>query len=136
MPDIDQSREVNLDQYRLKNRLVLIFAPSSVDASYLKQKKELGGKAYELEDRDIIIVELLESGKSTIGKLPLTNEQQSYLRKEFEIPDDDFTFLLIGKDGTAKLRSTETVSTDNLFALIDSMPMRREEMRMKSSMPK
>ena len=135
MPDIDQSQEVGLDQYRWKNRLVLIFAPSSIDASYLKQKKELAGKAYELEDRDIIIFELLESRKSTIDKLPLTNEQHSYLRKEFEISDDDFTFLLIGKDGTAKLKSNETVSTDNLFALIDSMPMRREEMRRKSSMP-
>ena len=36
--------------------------------------------------------------------------------------------LLIGKDGGVKLRSTEPVSTDELFALIDSMPMRRREM--------
>jgi len=135
MPNMDRSREVGLDQYRWKNRIVLIFTPSSVDASYLKQKKELAGKAHELGDRDIIIFELLESGKSTIDKLPLTDEQQSYLRKEFEVPDDDFTFFLIGKDGTAKLRSNETVSMDNLFTLIDSMPMRREEMRRKSSKP-
>lgn len=135
MPDMDRSREVDLDQYRWKNGLVLIFAPYSVDASYQKQKKELAGKAHELEERDIIIFELLESGKSTIDNLPLTDEQQSYLKKEFEIPDDDFMFFLIGKDGTAKLRSNETVSMDNLFTLIDSMPMRREEMRRKSSKP-
>lgn len=133
MPDMDQSQEVDLDQYRWENRLVLIFAPSSVDNSYLKQKKELAGKSYELEDRDIIIFELLESGKSTVDKLPLTDEQQSYLRREFEVPDDDFAFILIGKDCTVKLRSNQTVSTDDLFALIDSMPMRREEMRRKSS---
>ena len=119
MPDMDQSQEVDLDQYRWENRLVLIFAPSSVDNSYLKQKKELAGKSYELEDRDIIIFELLESGKSTVDKLPLTDEQQSYLRREFEVPDDDFAFILIGKDCTVKLRSNQTVSTDDLFALID-----------------
>jgi hypothetical protein len=133
LPDIEQSRKVDLDQYRWKNRLVLIFAPSSVDDTYLKQKKELAGKSYELQDRDIIIFDLLESGKSTIDKLSLTYEQQSYLREEFEVPEDDFTFFLIGKDGTTILRSNETVPTDNLFALIDSMPMRREEMRRKSS---
>lgn len=31
---------INLDKYRWKNRLVLIFASSSEDNSYLKQKSE------------------------------------------------------------------------------------------------
>jgi len=135
VPDMDRCRELDLDQYRWKNRLVLIFAPSNADDYYLKQKKELAGKAHELEDRHIIIFELLESGKSTIDKLSLSDEQQSYLRQEFEVPEEDFMFFLIGKDGTIKLRSNEVVSTADLFALIDSMPMRREEMRRKLSEP-
>ena len=52
---------------------------------------------------------------------------------EFEVPEDDFKFILVGKDGTVKLRSNQTVSGVDLFALIDSMPMRGEEMRRKSS---
>jgi hypothetical protein len=36
--------------------------------------------------------------------------------------------LLIGKDGGVKLRSSEPVSVKDIFGLIDSMPMRRQEM--------
>lgn len=114
-----------------RNRLVLIFAPSSKEGSYLEQKSKFEGKAGELEDRDIIIIELLKSGISMTAEIPLNNEQQSFLRKKFEVIDD-FVFILMGKDGTVKLRAKEPVSSDDLFSLIDSMPMRKEEMRRKA----
>ncbi|MEO0341702.1 MAG: DUF4174 domain-containing protein, partial [Bacteroidota bacterium] len=44
---------------------------------------------------------------------------------------DSFLFILIGKDGGVKLRSTSVVPLDDLFALIDGMPMRRAEIRRK-----
>ena len=37
--------------------------------------------------------------------------------------------MLVGKDGTVKHRSGEPVEPDELYALIDEMPMRRREMR-------
>ena len=40
-----------------------------------------------------------------------------------------FEILLVGKDGGVKLRSPAPVSTRDLFALIDAMPMRQREMR-------
>ncbi len=41
----------------------------------------------------------------------------------------DFTVILIGKDGNEKLRTQNLLTADKLFALIDAMPMRKEEMR-------
>lgn len=38
-----------------------------------------------------------------------------------------FTFILVGRDGGEKLRSGEVVSAEKLFALIDAMPMRKNE---------
>ena len=124
--------QIDLSEYRWKNRLVLIFAPSIEDSFYLKQKSEFKGKVAELKDRDIIMIELLEAGISTIAEIPLNSEQQSFLRKKFEVIDN-FVFILIGKDGTVKLRAKEPVSSDDLFSLIDSMPMRKEEMRRKAN---
>lgn len=124
-------KQVDLNEYRWKNRLVLIFAPSIEDSFYLKQKSEFKGKVAELKDRDIIMIELLEAGISTIAEIPLNSEQQSFLRKKFEVIDD-FVFILIGKDGTVKLRANEPVSSEDLFSLIDRMPMRKEEMRRKA----
>jgi putative N-acetylmannosamine-6-phosphate epimerase len=40
-----------------------------------------------------------------------------------------FEVILIGKDGGVKKRKTELMTTEELFAIIDSMPMRQSEMR-------
>lgn len=40
-----------------------------------------------------------------------------------------FSLVLIGKDGTEKLRRTTLLPPAELFALVDAMPMRRAEMR-------
>lgn len=41
----------------------------------------------------------------------------------------DFRIRLVGKDGGVKLDSAKPVSCDELFKLIDAMPMRRAEAR-------
>jgi hypothetical protein len=38
----------------------------------------------------------------------------------------------VGKDGSVKLNRQEQTRLEDIFALIDAMPMRREEMRQKS----
>lgn len=54
------------------------------------------------------------------------------LRKRYRVDDKEFLIILIGKDGSEKLRSDTVVSPDKLYALIDAMPMRREETRKKN----
>lgn len=132
MSENSKLNQIDLDIYRWKNRPVLIFASSSEDSSYLKQRSEFEGKADELEDRNIVVIELLKAGKSKMAEVPLTDEQQSLLRKQFEV-FNDFVFILIGKDGTVKLRTEQPVQSDDLFGLIDSMPMRKEEMSRKAN---
>jgi hypothetical protein len=59
----------------------------------------------------------------------LGQERAKKIRSRFQISREGFEILLIGKDGTVKLRSDKPVSSEDLFALIDSMPMRKREMR-------
>lgn len=40
-----------------------------------------------------------------------------------------FQVLLIGKDGGIKMRSARPVAAEDILSLIDSMPMRQQEMR-------
>ncbi|NBF41151.1 MAG: DUF4174 domain-containing protein [Spirochaetes bacterium] len=51
------------------------------------------------------------------------------LRDKYGVDGQQFVVLLIGKDGGVKLRAEEPVTTTELFSLIDSMPMRRREIR-------
>lgn len=133
MPMNNESSRADLGKYRWKNRLVLIFAASREDSFYRKQIDEFEGEMDGLVDRDVIVMDLLDTGQTALGGPPFTHGQQSLLRAEYEVPAGAFELVLIGKDGTVKLRSEGTVSAADLFALIDSMPMRKEEIRMKAN---
>ena len=49
-------------------------------------------------------------------------------KKLTNINDQSLRILLIGKDGGIKYESSRSVSILRLFELIDSMPMRQDEM--------
>jgi hypothetical protein len=51
------------------------------------------------------------------------------LRERYSVGRRQFRALLVGKDGGVKLSSGRAISANRLFGLIDSMPMRRKEMR-------
>jgi hypothetical protein len=51
------------------------------------------------------------------------------LRGRFGVTGNSFAAILVGKDGTEKLRHDAPVTAAKLFATIDAMPMRRREMR-------
>ena len=52
--------------------------------------------------------------------------------KKWKVPAAaKYQFILVGKDGGEKLRADTIIDTKQLFATIDAMPMRREEMKHK-----
>ena len=51
------------------------------------------------------------------------------LRRRLDLPATRFRAVLVGKDGGAKLASDAPIPPQKLFATIDAMPMRRDEMR-------
>ncbi len=55
-----------------------------------------------------------------------------HLRDALNVPDQGFSTLLIGKDDGVRMRSRQLAKTEDLFALIDDMPMRQREMREQS----
>ena len=78
----------------------------------------------ELTERDIT---------QLVVRTPAENPE---IVKRFKLSGAAFTVLLIGKDGGEKLRSHEIVSPETLCQLIDSMPMRQEEMREEATASK
>lgn len=50
-------------------------------------------------------------------------------RHEYDAKTGTFAAVLVGKDGGEKFRSDEPVRPEDLFDLIDDMPMRRREMQ-------
>jgi hypothetical protein len=105
-----------LGSYLWKRRVLLVTAPAPGDPLLAEQRHRFAAMQAGARDRDLVLVE-------AVGKIPGADA----LRKRFGIEPAAFQALLIGKDGTEKLRSDAPLGPDRLFPTIDGMPMRREE---------
>ena len=121
--------EVDLGGYKWKNRLLFVFSPAESHADYKTQKTEIEDQMSEVEDRDLTVFTVLAEGESNIGKSTMSDKASEYLRNQFGIESGQLTVILIGKDGGEKLRSKGHVPMEEIFSLIESMPMRQAEMR-------
>ena len=84
-------------------RILLIAAPSLNDDAYRTQAALLLPALAGLNERDFVV--------------------------QIQFGTTSFSVVLIGKDGGEKLRRTTPLSSEELFAIVDAMPMRRAEMR-------
>ena len=123
--------DLDLDSLRWKNRVLVLFSPSESDPLFQLQKQGLASSAQAVLDRELMILEIVEQGQGRAGNQPLSEKAVQDIRKRLGVETGPFQVLLIGKDGGVKLRSREPVSTKDLFGLIDSMPMRQQEMGSK-----
>jgi uncharacterized protein DUF4174 len=107
--------DTDLAGFKWKNRVLVVLAPSENDPQ-LKEQRTIDAVATDgFSERDLI--EVAEIGA------------ESPLHRRFGIKVSDFQVLLIGKDGHTAAQWAKPVSSEVLYAVIDRMPMRREEMR-------
>ena len=104
-----------------KSRVVLVYCPKSSDADFKMQKKWLSEVGAGILERDLCVMDCVEAD--------LTSEDAAHLKERFRYTPNHFCFWLIGKDGEVKMISGTPVKPEHIFGLIDSMPMRREEMK-------
>jgi hypothetical protein len=121
--------DVDLDQYQWTNRLLFVFAPARREPSFHALHESLAAQKAGITDRNLVVFEVLESELSTENGEPLDAETARLLRERFRVPSGSFSVILVGKDGGVKLDRQDRTSLDEIFALIDSMPMRQSEMR-------
>lgn len=124
-----QIENLELEEYQWENRLLLIFAPSTDMADYQQQLQELEGDEAGLEDRDLKVFHLLREDAAFVDDEKIAQSQVKEMVGRFKVNPRAFTVILIGKDGTEKLRQNVPLSTEELFSVIDAMPMRQREMQ-------
>ncbi len=119
---------IDLEEYKWKNRLLVVFSPSEDYARYQDLEKRLRDQECEIVDRNLLVFHIFESGESRLGTSVINQESVAVLRNRFSAKLGEFTVVLIGKDGGEKLRRGTDVDIAEIFSLIDSMPMRQREM--------
>ncbi|NLI81986.1 MAG: DUF4174 domain-containing protein [Deltaproteobacteria bacterium] len=118
---------LDLTAYRWKNRLLLVFSPSEEFPAFKEFMKHVSEQATGVSERHLLVFSIVNSGLSRMGERVLTPDEAESLRREFGVKGDAFRVVLIGKDGLVKL-SQGVIKLTEIFAVIDSMPMRRQEM--------
>ena len=101
------------------HRLVVIVAepndPRAIQENTALQQDDAG-----LRQRDVVVQKI-------------TPEAARRDRADLGVgPDTTFEVLLVGKDGRVKLRRENLVAPSEITALIDTMPMRQEEMKQQT----
>ena len=104
-----------------KRRVVLVLAPSPQQPGFREQRQLLDAASANLREYDTLVLYRLHG--------ELVASEKTYLRQHYGLQLKVFEVVLIGKDGGAKLRSTHPLNPTALFATIDQMPMRQQEMR-------
>ena len=128
----EEALAMDLLQFQWKNRLLFLFAPNGISPLFKNLQSQIMAQKAEVEDRDLVVFEVLAQGPSRMNTASLDRQQADSIRDHFAVPQDTFRLILVGKDGGIKLKRDVQVDLKEVFGLIDSMPMRQNEMRQKN----
>jgi len=117
-----------MSNYKWKMRPLVVFAESDGSPLLAEQREIVARNRSDLNKRDVVVVWVVGRTLSTeLGPPPSSNATS--LRARYNVSDGEFRAVLVGKDGGEKLSSSKPLAAEKLFATIDAMPMRRDEMR-------
>jgi Domain of unknown function (DUF4174) len=113
----DGSEASPLDEFHWKSRVLVVVAPAG-DAAAEAQRRIYESSAKGMSERSIVLIEALDDG-----------ERSRQIRSHLSADGRRLQVFLVGKDGQTAISSDKPLSADYLFARVDAMPMRRDEMR-------
>lgn len=98
-----------------EKRQLLIFADGITNKDLILQQRWLKADPDGLKERDI-----------EVRYYYADKDKAKFKQKKIKA---DFTVILVGKDGSDKLRETKPLTLTKLYSTIDAMPMRQSEMK-------
>ncbi len=119
----------SMEKHRWENRILIVKTFSEQDPMYQEQLKEFSDSNIDLKERKIVLYEIVGN------KYKMTDYQKLstdiYWQNLQNINEDifDFEVILIGLDGGVKFKKTDILRKEELYSIIDRMPMRSEELR-------
>ena len=117
-----------MERFLWQKRQLVVFAPRLDDARLQQQRRILDAAQAGSEARDVVRWEIVDLTQVSLNGAVKPHLATDPFQRYFKVQSKDFTVLLLGKDGEVKQRWSEPVAAEAIFQLIDSMPMRQQEM--------
>ena len=122
-------------KHQWEERVLIVTASSPTNIGYKSQQQLLTEGKKGMKERNLVIYRLYSDHWVDPNQEMLSQEDADAIYDAYGIEKGTFSVVLIGKDGGVKMRKDDLVSTREIFQLIDSMPMRQQEMRRKAKEP-
>lgn len=114
-----------LESHLWQDRVVVLLTHDVNTPDYIKQVQALSASKDGLIERDILLYHVVQHSYVKQDARVLPHIPASRFMDYFDASRHAFTVMVIGKDGTEKLRKHTFITTDALFALVDAMPMQQ-----------
>lgn len=128
-PGEKQQERVEVEQFELKKRLLVVFTEGPEDPQYQTFKERWADAADGMAERDLKLIVVHEGRPVEIDGKTEPPAAGAQLRREYGVLPMSFSMQLVGKDGLVKLSRDEVVGPEVIFDRIDEMPMRQAEMQ-------
>jgi len=123
--NLKKSLKAMLEEKRGDRRVLLLYGRDDAQHMLIGQQEALHPKDVieQCAERDLDIIVLVSSTLQEPDRWFLSHSEFNL------VPAEDFQGWLIGKDGGIKHTFKKPIDPKELFGLIDSMPMRKTEMK-------
>lgn len=117
-----KSLKAILNEKKDNRRVVLLYGRDDAQHFLIEQQEAFNEVRDGLAERDLDVIVLIAS--------TVSEPDRQFLMHDFKLlPSEDFVGWLIGKDGGIKHIFRKPISANDLFKIIDGMPMRKQEMK-------
>jgi hypothetical protein len=118
---IVEAAGTDLNEFKWKNRLVIVFADSEDDPAFIEQMELLNLRPEELSERDVVVI--VDTDPAARSDIRLKMRPRGFM------------LTLVGKDGNVAIRKPFPWSVREITRSIDKMPMRQREIREAKETP-
>jgi hypothetical protein len=110
---------LDLDQYQLKRRVLLVFAPDPKDTRYEEQHRYLRDDEDLLNEWRVVEFGIFEHGPSFAEQRAVSHEESERARESFGLATGEFGVRLLDLDGTEVLRSSEPLTAEDVVHAVE-----------------
>ena len=137
LPDKSSGGQLALSDLLGHSRILIVLVPTEGASDEAQAYLETAAKRIgELRDRDLQFVSIIRPASALCPppdsfadmRIHIVTDASGETARQYDGESEHPCAYLVGKDGTIKLAQTALPDWDDLFALIDSMPMRQAEM--------
>lgn len=112
-----------------ENRVLIVMTPDTINTQFREQVKQFEENVSGLRERKLVVYLATPEAYKIFNSETDNWISDGFLYKDYKRKDSAIELVLIGLDGGIKHRKYSFTPVQEIFAIIDGMPMRQSELQ-------